>query len=98
MDIRPAGVEADRNRALRSTVRLPSGEVAVYVAHLPSVRLVLPDGFASGRRDESAAALGAAIAAERLDKVIVLGDLNGTLDDRGLAPIVSLMTPVVETM
>jgi vancomycin resistance protein VanJ len=93
VDIKPAGIEADWSRGLRSTVRLPSGEVAVYVAHLPSVRLGLPDGFASGRRDESAAALGAAIAAERLDKVILLGDLNGTLDDRGLAPLVSRLTP-----
>jgi hypothetical protein len=97
VDIKPADVEADWNRGLRSTVRMPSGEVAVYVAHLPSVRLGLPDGFASGRRDESAAALGAAIAAERLNKVILLGDLNGTLDDRGLAPIVSRLTPAKGT-
>ncbi|MET8001397.1 endonuclease/exonuclease/phosphatase family protein [Nonomuraea glycinis] len=93
VDIKPADIEADWNRGLRSTVRMPSGDVAVYVAHLPSIRLGLPDGFASGRRDESAAALGAAIAAERLNKVILLGDLNGTLDDRGLAPIVSRLTP-----
>lgn len=87
----PAGTA--RALAAAGADLMPSGEVAVYVAHLPSIRLGLPDGFASGRRDESAAALGAAIAAERLNKVILLGDLNGTLDDRGLAPLVSRLTP-----
>ena len=90
------GVGADWSRGLRATVRGPSGDVAVYVAHLPSVRIGLPNGFGSGRRDESAAALGAAVAAEKLDRVILLGDLNGTLDDRGLAPVISRMNPAEE--
>ncbi|MEK8145453.1 endonuclease/exonuclease/phosphatase family protein [Streptomyces sp. M10(2022)] len=64
----------------------------MYVAHLPSTRLGLRDGFRSALRDESAALLGAAIAAERLDEVILLGDLNGTVDDRGLDPLTSRMT------
>jgi vancomycin resistance protein VanJ len=80
----------------RCGVRTPSGDLAVYVAHLPSVRLRLPDGFGSGWRDESAAALGAAVAAEKLDRVVLLGDLNGTLDDRGLAPVTSRLTPAQE--
>jgi vancomycin resistance protein VanJ len=96
VDIKPKDVGADWNRRLRSTVRRPSGDLAVYVAHLPSIRIGLPDGFSSGRRDESAAALGAALAAEKLDEIILLGDLNGTLDDRGLAPVVSRMTPAEE--
>ena len=96
VDIKPKDVDADWNRGLRSTVRRPSGDIAVYVAHLPSVRIGLRDGFSSGRRDESAAALGAALAAEKLDEVILLGDLNGTLDDRGLAPVISRMTPAEE--
>ncbi|MDP9850157.1 endonuclease/exonuclease/phosphatase family protein [Streptosporangium lutulentum] len=96
VDIKPKDIDADWSRGLRSTVRGPSGDMAVYVAHLPSVRVGLPNGLSSGRRDESAVALGAAIAAERLDKVILLGDLNGTLDDRGLAPVTSRMTPAKE--
>ncbi|WP_431967616.1 endonuclease/exonuclease/phosphatase family protein [Actinacidiphila sp. bgisy160] len=88
IDIRPTGVGADWDRGLRATARMPQGDVAVYVAHLPSLRLGL-GGFGSARRDESAALLGAAISAEPLDRVILLGDLNGTVDDRGLAPLTS---------
>ncbi|MEV0971464.1 endonuclease/exonuclease/phosphatase family protein [Microtetraspora glauca] len=95
VDIRPDGIEGDWSRGLRSTVRAPSGDLAVYVAHLPSVRVRL-DGFSSGRRDASAVALGRAIAAEKLDTVILLGDLNSTLDDRGLAPVTSRMIPAEE--
>ncbi|MFD3807867.1 endonuclease/exonuclease/phosphatase family protein [Streptomyces sp. NPDC058619] len=88
LDIRPRGIGEGWNRGLRSSVRTPHGEVAVYVAHLPSVRLGV-SGFGSGPRDESAGLLGAAVAAERLDTVVLLGDLNGTVDDRGLAPVTS---------
>ncbi|WP_440086150.1 endonuclease/exonuclease/phosphatase family protein [Streptosporangium sp. LJ11] len=91
VDIRPPGVGPDWNRGLRVTARTPHGDVAVYVAHLPSIRIRPPDGFGSGRRDESAAKLGAAVASEKLDRVVLLGDLNGTLDDRGLAPLTSRM-------
>lgn len=93
VDIRPKDIEGDWSRGLRTTARTPYGDVAVYVAHLPSLRIRLPDGFGSGRRDESAVALGGAIAAERLERVILLGDLNGTLDDRGLAPLTSRLIP-----
>ncbi|MEV4114802.1 endonuclease/exonuclease/phosphatase family protein [Nonomuraea sp. NPDC049695] len=96
VDIRPGEVRGDWSRGVRSTVRTPSGDVAVYVAHLPSVRIRLPDGFGTGWRDESAAALGAAIAAEDLDRIVLLGDFNSTLDDRGLAPVTSRMTPAEE--
>ncbi|GGO79687.1 endonuclease/exonuclease/phosphatase family protein [Nonomuraea cavernae] len=96
VDIRPAGVGGDWSRGLRATARTPSGDIAVYVAHLPSVRIRPPDGFGTGWRDESAAALGTAIAAERLDQVVLLGDLNSTLEDRGLAPVTSRMTPAEE--
>ncbi|MFF8842119.1 endonuclease/exonuclease/phosphatase family protein [Streptomyces sp. NPDC015127] len=87
VDIRPRGIGPGWNRGLRATVRTPEGDVAVYVAHLPSVRLGVPHGLGSARRDESAALLGAAIAAEKVDRVILLGDLNGTVDDRGLDPL-----------
>ena len=92
VDIRPAGLGEEWERSLRATVRTPRGVVAVYVAHLPSVRLGL-GGFRSQRRDESAAALGAAIAAEPVGRVVVLGDLNGTVDDRGLAPLTTRVRP-----
>jgi vancomycin resistance protein VanJ len=91
VDIRPRAFGADWNRGLRATARTPLGDVAVYVAHLPSVRLGLA-GFGCAPRDESAALLGARIAAEPLDPVILLGDLNNTVHDRGLEPIGSLMT------
>jgi vancomycin resistance protein VanJ len=91
VDIRPEGIGAGWNRGLRATARTTQGNVAVYVAHLPSVRIGLRNGFSCERRDESAVLLGEAIAAERLDKVILLGDLNSTVDDRGLAPVSSQM-------
>ncbi|WP_435886048.1 endonuclease/exonuclease/phosphatase family protein [Streptomyces erythrochromogenes] len=90
LDIKPAGIEAGWSRGLRAGVSAPEGEVAVYVAHLPSVRIG-PSGFASQLRDESARLLGAAVAAEPVDRVVLLGDLNGTVDDRGLAPLTSRM-------
>jgi vancomycin resistance protein VanJ len=91
LDIRPREFGADWNRGLRAVARVPGGDVAVYVAHLPSVRLGT-GGFDAARRDESAALLGAAIGAEPLAKVILLGDLNTTVDDRGLAALGPLTT------
>ncbi|MFJ9641869.1 endonuclease/exonuclease/phosphatase family protein [Streptomyces sp. NPDC101206] len=91
VDIRPAGLGEDWNRGLRATARTPGGEAAVYVAHLPSLRLGA-HGFGSARRDESAVLLGRALAAEPLPRVILLGDLNGTVDDRGLAPVTTRTT------
>ncbi|MFD9304253.1 endonuclease/exonuclease/phosphatase family protein [Streptomyces sp. NPDC060048] len=95
-DLRPPGPgtadpgpsTADWNRALRATAATPLGPVAVYVAHLPSLRLGAT-GFGSARRDESAALLGSLLAAEPADRVILLGDLNSTTDDRGLAPVLA---------
>ncbi|MGW6703895.1 endonuclease/exonuclease/phosphatase family protein [Streptomyces sp. NPDC054956] len=88
-DLRPQGpttAAPDWNRGLRATAATPQGPVAVYVAHLPSLRLGAT-GFGSARRDESAALLGAVLAAEPADRVILLGDLNTTTDDRALDPI-----------
>lgn len=90
LDIRPRGITGFWERGLRTVVRTPHGDVAAYVAHLPSVR-VGAGGLASSRRDESAGLLGEALAAEDLETVILLGDLNGTVDDRGLAPVTSRM-------
>ncbi|MFI9004454.1 endonuclease/exonuclease/phosphatase family protein [Streptomyces sp. NPDC053541] len=88
VDIKPRAITEGWSRGLRAEVRTPDGPVAAYVAHLPSVRIG-PRGFASARRDESARLLGRAIADEELPRVVLLGDLNGTVDDRGLAPLTS---------
>jgi vancomycin resistance protein VanJ len=78
-------------RAMRAAVATPHGTIAVYVAHLPSVRVKLSLGFTANGRDRSADALGEAIAGEKLTGVILLGDLNGTMNDRSLASITSQM-------
>ncbi|MFB6715919.1 endonuclease/exonuclease/phosphatase family protein [Streptomyces sp. NPDC056358] len=90
LDIKPPGITEAWSRGLRTVVHTPHGEIAAYVAHLPSVR-VRASGLASSWRDESAYLLGKAIAAEKLKTVILLGDLNSTVDDRGLAPLTSRM-------
>ncbi|RSN64784.1 endonuclease [Streptomyces sp. WAC 04229] len=88
LDIRPRGITEEWERGLRSVAHTPRGEVAVYVAHLPSVRVGL-SGLASSWRDESAGLLGDAVAAERSRRLVLLGDLNGTVDDRALDPLTS---------
>ncbi|MER8198471.1 endonuclease/exonuclease/phosphatase family protein [Streptomyces microflavus] len=88
VDIRPRAFEAGWSRGLRAVVRTPYGDVAAYVAHLPSVR-VGAGGLTSSPRDESARMLGDAVRGEEVGAVILMGDLNGTVDDRGLEPLTS---------
>ncbi|MEU7482371.1 endonuclease/exonuclease/phosphatase family protein [Streptomyces sp. NPDC042319] len=91
-DARPVDIKMGWTRAQRATVTTPDGErVAVYTAHLPSVRVKVKAGFTANQRDRSAAALGEAIAHEPLSKVVLLGDLNGTMNDRSLAPVTAQM-------
>ncbi|MFG2043981.1 endonuclease/exonuclease/phosphatase family protein [Dactylosporangium sp. NPDC048998] len=92
IDIKPRGLDADWNRGLRAVVQAPGGDIAVYVAHLPSVRIGLRKGFNTAWRDDSAARLGALLATEPIPHVILLGDLNSTVDDRGLRPVSSRLT------
>ncbi|MFB9659091.1 endonuclease/exonuclease/phosphatase family protein [Glycomyces mayteni] len=73
-------------RAFRAAVDIDGESVAFYVAHLLSVR-VNSEGFTSEQRNETAELLGEAIADEELDRVVLAGDLNGTVQDRSLAPI-----------
>jgi vancomycin resistance protein VanJ len=73
-------------RALRAEVSTPQGKVAVYVAHLASVR-VGTSGFTSDQRNNTIKALARQIADESLAGVIVMGDFNGTANDRSLAPL-----------
>ncbi|MGW1092180.1 endonuclease/exonuclease/phosphatase family protein [Streptomyces sp. NPDC002596] len=88
---RPVDIKMGWTRAMRSTVTTPKVEVAVYVAHMPSVRVKLHAGFTANQRDDNADALGEAIAHERLGKVILLGDLNGTMNERSLNEVTSQM-------
>ncbi|MFJ2927177.1 endonuclease/exonuclease/phosphatase family protein [Streptomyces massasporeus] len=90
VDIRPAGFPESWRRGLRATVSAPGGELAVYVVHLPSVRLGAT-GLASAARDESAALLASRIADDPARRLLVVGDLNGTVQDRGLGPLTSLL-------
>ncbi|MFF4864937.1 endonuclease/exonuclease/phosphatase family protein [Streptomyces sp. NPDC001231] len=89
--VRSVDIKLGWTRALRATVRTPEGPVAVYVAHMPSVRVKLNAGFTAAQRDESADALGEAIAGEQLPRVVLLGDLNGTMNDRSLNAVTSQM-------
>lgn len=88
---RPVDIKLGWTRAMRATVTTPEGDVAVYVAHLPSVRVKIEAGFTARQRDKSADALGEAIAGERLHRVVLLGDLNGTMNDRALNGVTSQM-------
>ncbi|QKW06131.1 endonuclease/exonuclease/phosphatase family protein [Streptomyces sp. NA04227] len=78
-------------RAMRTVVNTPKGPLAVYVAHLPSVRVKLDSGFTASQRDRSADALGRAIGAEPERRTVLLGDLNGTMNDRALRAVTAQM-------
>ncbi|MFD4611734.1 endonuclease/exonuclease/phosphatase family protein [Streptomyces sp. NPDC058440] len=89
--VRAVDIKLGWTRAMRASVATPEGSVAVYVAHMPSVRVKLNAGFTAAQRDESADALGEAIAGEQLPRVVLLGDLNGTMNDRSLNAVTSQM-------
>ncbi|WP_326789492.1 endonuclease/exonuclease/phosphatase family protein [Streptomyces sp. NBC_00151] len=88
--IKPPEITEPWSRGLRGVVHTRHRDIAVYVAHLPSVR-IHATGLASAWRDESAGLLGKAVTAEKLHTVILLGDLNSTVGDRGLTPLSSQM-------
>ncbi|MFF7351140.1 MULTISPECIES: endonuclease/exonuclease/phosphatase family protein [Streptomyces] len=90
-DAQAVDIKLGWKRAMRATVATPEGPVAVYVAHMPSVRVKVEAGFTARQRDKSADALGEAIAAEPLKRVVLLGDLNGTMNDRSLNAVTSQM-------
>ncbi|WUE95783.1 endonuclease/exonuclease/phosphatase family protein [Streptomyces sp. NBC_00490] len=94
---KPADVKLAYNRALRATVATDNGPLAVYVAHLGSVRVTPRTGFWTGSRDRNARALAKAVAAERNERVVLLGDLNGTMDDRALSGITSRLHSAQDT-
>jgi vancomycin resistance protein VanJ len=69
----------------------------VYVAHLGSVRVNPRAGFWTASRDIGVQAIGKAIAAERNERVVLLGDLNGTTDDRAFDHITSQLHSTQDT-
>ncbi|MFF5638979.1 endonuclease/exonuclease/phosphatase family protein [Streptomyces sp. NPDC012825] len=85
----PVDIHMGWTRAMRASVVTPKGEVAVYVAHLPSVRVRMNAGFTANQRDNSADALGAAISRDPHERLVLLGDLNGTMNDRALNAVTS---------
>ncbi|MFF3469047.1 endonuclease/exonuclease/phosphatase family protein [Streptomyces sp. NPDC002619] len=93
-DTKPAEVKMAYNRAMRTTVATDQGPLAVYVAHLGSVRVNPRAGFWTDSRDRNAQALGEALATEQNERVVLLGDLNGTMDDRAFAGITSQLRSV----
>jgi vancomycin resistance protein VanJ len=88
---RPTDRTMASNRALRTTVATAHGPLAVYVAHLGSIRVNPATGFWTASRDIGVEALADATAAEPNDRVVLLGDLNGTMDDRAFAGITARM-------
>ncbi|WP_329121238.1 endonuclease/exonuclease/phosphatase family protein [Streptomyces sp. NBC_01353] len=90
-DPQPVDIGMGWTRAMRATVATPKGDARVYVAHLPSVRVKMNAGFTANQRDNSANLLGEAIASDRLERIILLGDLNGTMNDRALNAVTAQM-------
>ncbi|WP_399116324.1 endonuclease/exonuclease/phosphatase family protein [Streptomyces sp. KO7888] len=93
---KPADVRTAGNRALRTTVATDQGPLTVYVAHLGSVRLNPRTGFWTDSRDRNIRALGDVLAADRSERVVLLGDLNGSLDDRAFDGVTSQVHSVQE--
>lgn len=87
LEQRPVDLRLGWDRAIRALVKTPKGEVAFYVAHMPSVRIDVDAGFTADQRDESAEALGEAIAGDDVSRIVLLADLNGSVYDRALSPI-----------
>lgn len=92
--LRPEDTPVDPPRALRTTVATGKGPLAVYVAHLGSVRVMPRGGFWTDSRDAGATKLAQAVAAERSERVLVLGDFNGTMDDRAFDGLTSQLRSV----
>ncbi|MFB6963410.1 endonuclease/exonuclease/phosphatase family protein [Streptomyces sp. NPDC056309] len=93
-DTKPVDIKMTYTRALRTTVATDHGPLTVYVAHLGSVRLLPRNGFWTASRDRGAQALGKAIAADQSERVVLLGDLNGTVDDHAFADITAQLHSV----
>ncbi|GAA2095882.1 MULTISPECIES: endonuclease/exonuclease/phosphatase family protein [Brevibacterium] len=69
-------------RAIRTTVHTDSGDVRVYVVHIPSVR----PGMESAR-NIALGKLADAVSSDPAERVIVAGDLNTAASDRNFSTI-----------
>ncbi|WP_030231504.1 endonuclease/exonuclease/phosphatase family protein [Streptomyces sp. NRRL S-350] len=96
-DTKPAADKLASNRALRTTVATDRGPLTVYVAHLGSVRVLPSSGFWTASRNIGVQALGKAVAADPSRRVVLLGDLNGTVDDRAFDGLTSQLRSAQET-
>ncbi len=74
------------DRALRAVVAAPQGDLVVYVVHLGSAR-----AGHTATRDETLAALAAAVRADPAPRLVVLGDLNTATTDRVFVPLTRLL-------
>ncbi|MFD7024306.1 endonuclease/exonuclease/phosphatase family protein [Promicromonospora sukumoe] len=79
------------NRCLRAVVQHDGTNVALYAAHLPSVRFG-SGGFETADRNAAAQRLADAVAAEQTEAVVVAGDLNAVLADDAIAPLTDQVT------
>ncbi len=93
---KPAEEKLVDNRGLRTTVATDRGPLVVYAAHLGSVRVNPRKPLLGATRRQGAQALGRAVAAEKTGRVVLLGDLNGTPDDRAYAALTARMEPAQE--
>lgn len=91
VDIRPDGIDASWDRCLRVVIEREDTSVALFAAHLPSVRFG-SGGFDTMLRNASALQLADAVNAEENETVIVSGDLNAVLADGAIAPLTNLVT------
>lgn len=78
-DVRPVDLGLGWTRAMRATAHTPDGPLAVYVAHLPSLR---PDSV--GQRDRGLHRLARAVADESVEDAVLVGDLNTASTDRAM--------------
>ncbi|MFI7542847.1 endonuclease/exonuclease/phosphatase family protein [Actinoplanes sp. NPDC049599] len=76
-DPAPVDIGIGWTRALRVSVPSADGPVRLYAAHLASARPA-----ATAERDQTIAALTAAVAADESPRVLVAGDLNTATTDR----------------
>lgn len=69
-------------RAARVTVQAPAGDISLYLVHAASVRLGEQDG-----RDEMLSQVADVVAADRSERVLVVGDFNAASTDPALRPL-----------
>ncbi len=80
-------------RALRVLVHHPSGDIAVYAVHLPSVR----PGY-TATRDQALAELTAIVQSDSASRVLVMGDLNTATTDPALTALTDELADSRETV